>query len=349
MFDDEALAAPPSALAASYGARSSVLHWCDADDGAEIFSHNGYYSEQQFADYSENLADADLWASAVVRAGTNRVWNCDSLISRADYERSSIYNEWNRRMGDDTLHCVGTVVKTRWGSGCVALHRGKTQGAFAQDTVRALTQDVMHLRKMLAARARLAAATRRADEAEAVLDVIGDALITVTSEARVLHTNAAADALLGRMEALRVIRGSLSAATPGADRELKAAIARAGCPNEAAASAVSVWCPMGRRYDLTMVGLNDAPAPRHVLISIRDPRHVDGSIAQRLRSLYGLSLAEAQVTVRLAEGAGPCDIASERGVALATVRSQFKTVYGKLGCNRQTEIAALVLRLPPLR
>ena len=65
--------------------------------------------------------------------------------------------------------------------------------------------------------------------------------------------------------------------------------------------------------------------------------------------LFGLSQAEAQISIRLAEGFSPADIAEQRRVTDGTVRVQVKTIMAKLGCRRQTQIAAAVLSLPPLR
>lgn len=59
-----------------------------------------------------------------------------------------------------------------------------------------------------------------------------------------------------------------------------------------------------------------------------------------LHSLFGLSKAEAAVTLRLLSGASPEEIALERHVALATVRVQIRTLYDKLGASRSGQLSA---------
>ena len=79
---------------------------------------------------------------------------------------------------------------------------------------------------------------------------------------------------------------------------------------------------------------------------VRDEAGVGSEAAHFLRSLYGLTRAEAEIAVRIADGVGPAGIAGERGVSVATVRAQVKALAAKLGCARQSEIAALVRALP---
>ena len=78
------------------------------------------------------------------------------------------------------------------------------------------------------------------------------------------------------------------------------------------------------------------------MVAVRDPDGADPTLPDRLRSLYGLSPAEAETAILLARGLAPTEIADERGIAVATVRVQIKTVAAKMECRRQLEIAAVV-------
>jgi DNA-binding CsgD family transcriptional regulator len=67
--------------------------------------------------------------------------------------------------------------------------------------------------------------------------------------------------------------------------------------------------------------------------------------AGALRRAHGLTRAEADVALALADGQGLDAIAAQRSVAIATVRSQVQSVYAKMGVHRQAELAAAVRRL----
>lgn len=350
MLDDDAFARLPGRMAEAYGARSCVLHWRQSEGSADIMGHNGYYPDEQMLNYAENFAGVDDWSLEGLRPErVNLVWNCDELVAPASYENSIFYNEWIRGMGDDTFHCLGTAVSTRRGFGFVGLHRGRGQGTFSEENARSLRRDIVHLRRMLAIKGSVSVGLQRADRAEAVLDSSGQLFITVTSDGQVVHANSSAQALLRRADGLDTSRGKLFAHDLSSNRALASAIAAASSPSECSASAISVMRPGGGRYDLTISTLRKQGGPALVLITARDPDLVDPSLEKRLTVLYDLTSAEASITVRLADGARLTEIAGERGVSVETIRSQLKSVFDKLGCDRQGEVVAIVKSLPPLQ
>jgi DNA-binding CsgD family transcriptional regulator len=65
-----------------------------------------------------------------------------------------------------------------------------------------------------------------------------------------------------------------------------------------------------------------------------------------LAQLFGLTPAESSVTNWLVTGRPIEEYAQDRGVSLATVRSQIKTVLAKTGMSRQVQLVAALARLP---
>jgi DNA-binding CsgD family transcriptional regulator len=65
-----------------------------------------------------------------------------------------------------------------------------------------------------------------------------------------------------------------------------------------------------------------------------------------LSQLFGLTPAESSVTNWLVSGRTIDEYAQDRGVSLATVRSQLKTVLAKTGMSRQVQLVAALARLP---
>jgi DNA-binding CsgD family transcriptional regulator len=61
-----------------------------------------------------------------------------------------------------------------------------------------------------------------------------------------------------------------------------------------------------------------------------------------VRSLFDLTAAEARVARSLASGQAADDIASAAGVSLNTIRTHVRGVLEKTGCNRQSEVVALL-------
>ena len=347
VFDDDLFRALPARLNRAYDARSCTLHWWHSAGDAEVMAHSGYFSDEQMLNYATNFTHTDLWSlEGLQPSRANQVWNCDDLVPAAHYEASAFYNEWIRAMGDDTFHCIGIAMRTRWGFGFIGLHRGRSQGGFSTDNVSALDGDVVHLRRMLTMRGRLANVRREALGIAAAFDMLGQAVFLVDGECRVRHTNHAAEALLG--DGLQVRCGILSARDPCADRALKAAVAKALAASGAEAGAVAIPSSAARQIDLSVIATPEAGGNRLCLLTASHPAARDASVEERLRTLYRLSPGEARLAVLLSEGETPAAIAERRGVAVGTVRAQVKILAAKLGCNRQIDVVRVVKALPPL-
>ena len=65
---------------------------------------------------------------------------------------------------------------------------------------------------------------------------------------------------------------------------------------------------------------------------------------QALVFRFGLTCAEARVSLKLADGQSVKAIAEAHSVSPVTVRNQVKSAMSKAGVHRQTELALKVLR-----
>ena len=85
-----------------------------------------------------------------------------------------------------------------------------------------------------------------------------------------------------------------------------------------------------------------------MIIVLHDHEAVDASLHQRLRALYQLSNAEADIALQIAAGLTVAELAESRTTEIGTVRNQVKAIAAKLGCSRQAEIAARIAEMPRL-
>jgi DNA-binding CsgD family transcriptional regulator len=67
-----------------------------------------------------------------------------------------------------------------------------------------------------------------------------------------------------------------------------------------------------------------------------------------LRSLYGLTPAEARLAQGLVNGLSLQEYAEQQSVSIHTVRSQFRTIATKAGVGRQTDFVRAVLTGPAM-
>jgi DNA-binding CsgD family transcriptional regulator len=346
--DDSLFADLAALLARAVGARSGVLHWQGAQEGCEEASYSGHFSNEHMAAFSDHFSGDDLWASAISSPrAADRLWNCDDLVAPRIYERSRIYNEWIRPMGDDTFHCLGGVLRLGSVTAKLGFHRGRSQGPFHADDVATLSSYLGQIRQLVLIRGKLAAAAQRELELTAAQDAIGYGLLTLSLDGRVLGQNRAAEAMLRRGNGLTVRGGRLTAETSSDGRDLAAAISCAASSGVAEAGALRFPKMCGGHYEVSVVP-SWSGGRRHIVVVVHDRSRSDPSLRHRLRAMYQLSNAEADIALQLAAGSSVAELAHNRRTGIGTVRNQIKSIAAKLGCSRQTEIAACIADMPRL-
>ena len=346
LLDDAAFDALPARLADMVGARSATFQTVVGGAPVHIASH--YFSAEMGAYYMANgIGAVDTWNSVVIEKGlANRAVASDDIMTRQDFERGAFYNDFFRRFGDDTGISLGAIIQTRDGHVGLGLHRALTDAAYGDEARCALQAALPHLRRLAEARTLLTAADVRQRDAEAMLHGQAAPVLLTDGAGRVLFANAAAETLLDGADGLTSRLGVLRAVGPQAAR-LETAIARAASAVPTA-DAILVVRPSGAAALRVVVSPHRAPGalPGRALILIEDPAAGDDGVHGRLRQMFGLSPAEADLAVRLAEGRTPAEIAEARRVLPSTVRTQLNSLMAKTGARRQSDLVAIVARLP---
>lgn len=333
-------------LARTLGARSGVLHWSLPDDDEEQeISYSGHFSLEDMARFEGDFARDDLWAAAIGRpAAQNRAWNLETLVPRAHYERSRIYNEWIRAIGDDTIHALGAAIRTPEICIDIAVHRGRAQRPFDAEALAKLSRCLSPIQRMILVRRKLRAS--RNDAAASALDQVGHASFTLAPNGRVLHLNRLAQAVVDGGELFRVRHGRLHAVTAADESKLSDAIASATTPKpESAALLLGGKDGRGRSAMLMPVWSGGG---RQLVLVVSDAAQRRPGIEHNLRVLYGLSQAEAGIATLLADGLSPTEVAEQRATSIGTIRVQIKSIAAKMDVSRQSEIVRAVLNLPRL-
>ncbi len=347
MVDDEAFAHLPSMLAQSVGARSCVIHWRDSQEQAEVLSHSQYFSDAHMLNYAVNFTEHDDWTNrAKERPFVNRVWNCEELVAPADYERGIFYNDWISAMGDDTFHCMGTVMETDRGFGIIGLHRGRSQVNFEADSIKALNRNIVHLRRMLTVRARLVSDSTKIRGLAALLDANPGAMLAVNPHGRIVHANSAATGLIERRTMIRDVGGRLQVAISAFDAPLMVAIANASDPHAPFASVVTIVAPGGQRLELTVAPVSDGSSGL-VLVAGRDP---DAALRGALVPLDPKDLLaprELLVARYVGMGLRNRQIAERMGLTEGTVKAYLHNLFAKVGVATRTELALRIGAQPP--
>jgi DNA-binding CsgD family transcriptional regulator/PAS domain-containing protein len=185
----------------------------------------------------------------------------------------------------------------------------------------------------------------------ATLDGLPHGLVLLDTRGRCVLMNAAAQKIIDRRDGLRLSRSTLAAEVTAETTRMRALIGRA-CGSSATERVTGSYDAMlvsrQTKQPLQVVvapywsGLGDVPPTVVTTISIYDPEQEANRSLGVLRSLYGLTKAEARLTSLLLEGKDVSAAAEQSHISRETARSQLKSIFSKTGTRRQSELIRLL-------
>ncbi|HLJ90777.1 MAG TPA: helix-turn-helix transcriptional regulator [Candidatus Angelobacter sp.] len=174
-------------------------------------------------------------------------------------------------------------------------------------------------------------------------------LILVRADGRVFIANAVAEEILRSGHGLKSEAGILTCTDQKQkDRFLK--LLKTACnPHLDTVAGGSIVLDSGKNHLFVTVfphtGKSSFAAPLAEIV-VTDPKAVLKSREQSLKTLFGLTPAEASVAMLIAKGYQPKEIAQIREKEWNTVRSQLRQVFAKTGANNQIKLMKLISQLP---
>lgn len=210
-----------------------------------------------------------------------------------------------------------------------------------------------HIRRACATAERLDDALLRVAELEQAIEHAREPMVLLDENARVLHANTKAMAILKREKGMYLARDeTLHFRSMAHQDALRAALQR--CRPAATALQDSDSAPSARIVISQGTGaplvLTIQPLPkarRHRSAAVAALFiHMSEAVAldevNSLREAYGLTPAEIQVVCGLVNGASLKKLALQREISYETVRSQLRQIFAKTGTNRQAALVGLV-------
>jgi DNA-binding CsgD family transcriptional regulator len=119
--------------------------------------------------------------------------------------------------------------------------------------------------------------------------------------------------------------------------------------DRALVEAIRAERPSGKR-DFGLI-VKPAPQPRYldgqhisaIVVFISDPDRHTAMAPASLAKLFGLTPAEAALSVLLADGLTLDEAAHELSIARNTVRAHLRSIFAKTGVTRQTMLVRLIV------
>jgi DNA-binding CsgD family transcriptional regulator len=177
--------------------------------------------------------------------------------------------------------------------------------------------------------------------------------VILDAEGSIFKTNPVADDVLAENDGLRLTGGALQATYQAEDRELQKLIKQAldgiTSTNQAVGQAMSITRPSGRGKLGLVVRANPMnewsegkrwPA---VTVFLRDPERKSPGSVEVLRKLYGLTPAEALLSMQLVEGLTLDEAADQLKIRKNTARAHLRSIFAKTNVTRQTSLVSLLM------
>ncbi len=279
------------------------------------------------------------------------------MIGLQNVYEHPFFKEWALPSGrKDTIGSV--VMKKSDRVGIFAMHTPTSRDLVGPRELAIGALLVPHVRRAVTIGDLLDQATSKAQTLQATLDTVSAAVVVTDADARVVHCNAAGDALLRSGALIDTEDGQLRTRQLPATRALRTAIVQSEDPvNKLGANGIDV--PLRSR--------SGGPAIAHVLPLQQGRRQRDWGTrataavfvspvqyslpsAAALTALYGLTAMEARVLMQIAEGRNRAEAAATLGIADSTVKSHLERVFSKTGANDQAALARLLRDLSaPIR
>jgi DNA-binding CsgD family transcriptional regulator len=343
-----------SALAAACGARSGEL----VGFGPPPFNTFNWVSNLDPAGLPDFLA-IDGGNPAVnprVAAGLNapllKALTEQDYISPANRKRYGSFFDFCHRH-DIPYICQTTLLRQEGMLIGLSVLRSERQGHVCEQGRQVMTAIAPHVQ--LAVRTQMALEGQGATLLAGALEALSFAAFICDRLGSVKDMTPAAEAIVTQGQLLQLRHGQLRAIMPLEQEQLHHAISAAAIglalPGAPLLRTVVLHAHQeSKLLVLDVIALSSRPhefsfMPR-VLVVARGNKTAKDQIASVLQLGFGLTVAEAEIAGLLADGLAIDAIAFKRGVTEGTVRSQVKTVFGKLGVSRQAE---LVARLSLLR
>jgi DNA-binding CsgD family transcriptional regulator/PAS domain-containing protein len=316
--------------------------------GSGVF---GRISQSEFTDYFGYFARRNPLATAVADMPAGSFLIDWQVLPKAELVRSEYYNDF---LLPRDIHAVLGLMAWRDGQdvAIMSLTRSPRQSDYQTEDAERLAPFMPHVRRAVALSRRMPARLVHAPDLDELIDTQPEGLLLLNELGRVLYANRSAERLLARQDGLHLARGGLSACDCITGRRLAAAIytaTRGGSEARGESLAVPrqsgqrpyvvLVLPFGRRCFLHPPGVR-------AIVTVIDLDAARRPAPELLRSVFGLSPAQATVAALLAEGREVKEIAAELEVSGFTVRRHVADIMEKTETTRQAELVRLLSRLP---
>jgi DNA-binding CsgD family transcriptional regulator len=350
-------------LADAMHSRGTIIWSHDTADTSARFEERdaAFFSNVRFEpgylqSYAEYYTHKNVLLAGLQAMPEGAVMLSSSVLPDAEFKRSEYYNDWLKPQGIG-LVMGGPVLKRGSKVAMISTLRLACDGTFAEQDMRLMQLLMPHLRRGCLLHQRLVRIQAERSGALATLELLPTAVWLLDEAGKVQFANKCGRELDGRCDGVWIGHDGRPDAADLAERHALRRIVMA-----------TVAVARGKGIDsecALRIRRKRDDSPLHVMLYplagsafagsataamfIFDPSRAAVADASVLRSLYGLTPAEAQLSTQLARGLSVQEYCAAHEISQNTARSHLKHSLAKTGTHRQAQLVSLVHRLSAMR
>jgi DNA-binding CsgD family transcriptional regulator len=273
------------------------------------------------------------------------------LMPFGELARSELYRQWAEPQGlVDFLSAV--VDRTPISAAIFGVFRHERNGIVDEQARRQMRLIAPHIRRAVLIGRMFEFKAAEVATFVDTLDGLGAGMYLVDETGRLIHANAAGNAILGAGDVLSSVSGRLVASDAQVDRALREVFAAAG-QGDAALGTKGIAVPLigreGERYVAHALPLTSGARRRAGVVYtaaaalfVRKATLAVPSAPQAIGSAFKLTPTELRVLLAIVEVGGVPEVATAFGIADTTVRTHVTRLFEKTGTSRQADLVKLV-------
>ncbi|MCW5746152.1 MAG: helix-turn-helix transcriptional regulator [Alphaproteobacteria bacterium] len=274
------------------------------------------------------------------------------MLDERGLDRSAC-SEWRAKFGF-RYYLGGPVMRADGTLFLAALQRSAKQGHPQRPDIDAYRGLRGHLAQALRIQRRLDYLELRRSSAWEAIERSALGVVVLDKSGCIVECNRLALRMLALADGLAAKGRELRAVRPIDDRALKRLVGAAFSSVGVGGNLAVARRGHSRPYSLIVTPIKEGaelklPTEGRVLILVNDPDSGQDVSTDLLRSHYGLTRKQVQLTILLTQGLTVAECADKLEIAEKTVRRHLATIFARTDVHRQADLIRLVLSLPGLR
>jgi DNA-binding CsgD family transcriptional regulator len=327
----------------------ATLFYHDEGSGTGVFAVTDGFDEDWLRRYNNYYCTTNPWMEKVAARPVGLGARAENTVAAEDLRRTEFYADFLRPQGLETGIGV-TLFQEHDRRFFLSVLGAAGDADAAQQAADMLTRLAPHLRRVFELYRRRGIEGAAAKAMSAAFGALDVGVAAIGAGRRIRWMNDTAEKLVAAGAGVRVdASGRAVLAAEDAARAVSE-ICGGGAPRQAPRSVSALVAAAGDapavRLTVIDAGMSAietffaGPTAIVVMAPVARPRPVS---LDELRRRYGLTVREAEMVAEVVAGHSVPAIAERQGISRETVRVHLKSVFGKVGVHRQSELIARVM------